>query len=190
MLFRSGRLATTLCVCGEPASVLNRDGGPPPGLSGSIVNATKIAATGTVPLFVVVIEASEKSGSLITAGCALDQGRDVMAVPGNVLTGRNKGGHALIRDGAKIVECGDDILAELGLGPTKARTPHRGGNDGGGATSVDPLLRRMDVGHAYDLDALAATAGLDIPRLLPKIVELELAGRVRRVDGGRFMRSA
>ena len=63
---------------------------------------------------VVVIEASEKSGSLITAGCALEQGRDVMAVPGNVLSGRNRGGHALLRDGAKIVESADDIVEELG----------------------------------------------------------------------------
>ena len=52
---------------------------------------------------VVVIEAGEKSGSLITARCALEQGRDVLAVPGNVLTGRNRGAHGLLRDGAKIV---------------------------------------------------------------------------------------
>ena len=51
---------------------------------------------------VVVIEASDKSGSLITAGCAAEQGRDVMAVPGSILSARNRGGHALLRDGAKI----------------------------------------------------------------------------------------
>ena len=62
---------------------------------------------------VVVVEASEQSGSLITAACALEQGREVMAVPGSVLGGRNRGGHALIRDGAKIVECADDIVGEL-----------------------------------------------------------------------------
>src|SRR5262249_12251820 len=64
---------------------------------------------------IVVVEANEKSGSLIPARCALDQGRDVLAVPGNVLTGRNRGAHALLRDGAKIVESADDILEELGV---------------------------------------------------------------------------
>ena len=63
---------------------------------------------------VVVVEANEKSGSLITAACALEQGRDVMAVPGSVLSGRNRGAHALIRDGAKIVESADDIVEEIG----------------------------------------------------------------------------
>jgi len=137
---------------------------------------------------VVVVEASEQSGSLITVACALEQGREVMAVPGNVLTGRNRGGHALIRDGAKIVECADDILAELGL--LAAGDPARGdrANQAPAATSADPVLRRMEVGHAYDLDALADATGLNVPRLLPKLVDLELNGRIRRIEGGRFMR--
>ena len=137
---------------------------------------------------VVVIEASDNSGSLITASCAAEQGRDVMAVPGNVLSGRNKGGHALIRDGAKIVECADDIVAELGFGPPALLGAAAQASDNGSTSSEDPVLRRMDTACAYDIDALAVACGLDAPRLLPHLADLELRGLVRRVGGGRFMR--
>ena len=138
---------------------------------------------------VVVIEAHERSGSLITARCALQQGRDVMAVPGNPLTGRSRGAHALIRDGAKIVECADDILDELGLAPVGEV---RGAADASALIPTscgDSILAGMDAGQAYDLDALSARSGLDGARLLPRLLDLELRGLVQRVGGGRFMRS-
>jgi DNA processing protein len=139
-------------------------------------------------LAVVVIEASEKSGSLITAGCALEQGREVMAVPGNVLSGRNRGGHALLKDGAKIVETADDIVEGLGFDP--APKPPLDGTTSSCRTagSADPVLRVMAADQAYDLDALALNSGLDVRRLLPRLIELELAGLVRRQGGGRFVR--
>ena len=137
---------------------------------------------------VVVIEASEHSGSLITANCALEQGREVMAVPGNVLSGRNRGGHALIRDGAKIVECADDIVEELRLARGTTDALVRSSSRYVSATSADPVLKAMDAGQAYDLDALAAGSGLDVSRLLRRLMELELAGLVRRAEGGRFVR--
>jgi DNA processing protein len=138
---------------------------------------------------VVVIEAHEKSGSLITAACALEQGREVMAVPGNVLTGRNRGGHALIRDGAKIVECADDILTELGVDTRRSPAGQDDATADVRAVSTDPVLRRMEPGHPYDLDSLARASGLDAGRLLPRLIDLELRGLIRRVGGARFMRA-
>jgi DNA processing protein len=137
---------------------------------------------------VVVIEANEKSGSLITAACALEQGRDVMAVPGNVLSGRNRGAHALIRDGAKIVECADDIVEELGWPRSAARPSGDVSREAQSSASGDPLLRLMHAGQAYDLDGLVAVSGVDGVGLLPRLLELELHGLVQRIDGGRFMR--
>jgi len=139
-------------------------------------------------LGVVVIEASEKSGSLITAACALDQGREVMAVPGNVLSGRNRGGHALLRDGAKIVETADDIVEGLGWDPRVDRRLNLEASSCPAPSSADPVLRAMVLGEPYDLDALASRSGLDVRRLLPRLIELELAGLVRRHGGGRFVR--
>ena len=132
---------------------------------------------------VVGIEAGEKSGSLITARCALDQGRDVLAVPGNVLSGRNRGAHALLKDGAKIVESADDILEELGMavagpGATATGTPR----------ASDPVLDCLVPGEACNLDEISERSGLDSPRLLPRLFELELQGFVRRAGGGRFIR--
>ena len=137
---------------------------------------------------VVVIEASDRSGSLITAACALEQGRDVMAVPGNVLSGRNKGGHALIRDGAKIVEGVDDIVDELALEPVSGMHGRNLASNCSTEGSQDSVLEAMVPGEPYDLDALACRSGLDPGRLLLRLAHLELGGTVRRVGGGRFMR--
>jgi DNA processing protein len=131
---------------------------------------------------VLIVEAGEKSGSLITARCALDQGRDVLAVPGNVLNGRNRGGHALLRDGAKIVESADDILEELGTAASaRLGTPAPDG-------PVDPVLRGLPPGESCDLEAISERTGLTPARLLPKLFDLEMRGLVKRVGGGRFAR--
>ena len=132
---------------------------------------------------VVVVEAAERSGALITADFALEQGRDVLAVPGSILTGRHRGAHALLRDGAKIVEDADDILEELGCpGGIQERIrplPVRGVRD--------PILQCMDPGEAYELDDLVRESGLAPTVLLPRLLELELAGLVQR-EGAQFVR--
>ena len=137
---------------------------------------------------VVVIEAGEKSGSLITARCALEQGRDVLAVPGNVLSGRNRGAHALLRDGARIVKSADDVLEELGMTRGAGKAGRAGGAGGENGTARDPILDALTVGEPSDLDEIAERSGLSPSRLLPRLFELELQGRVTRVGGGRFMR--
>jgi DNA processing protein len=147
---------------------------------------------------IVVIEAGEKSGSLITARCALEQGRDVLAVPGNVLSGRNRGAHALLRDGAKIVETADDILEELGpwagagqahsARSEQARTPDPEQGIGASKVQTDPVLACLPPGEPCDLDAISERSGLAPARLLPRLFELELLGLVARAGGGRFVR--
>jgi DNA processing protein len=137
---------------------------------------------------VVVIEAGEKSGSLITARAALDQGRDVLAVPGNVLTGRNRGAHGLLRDGAKIVETADDILEELNLSVGVNLTAMPPASESANAPRVDSVLASLTLGEPCDLDEIAARSGLNSARLLPRLFELEVQGLVRRAGGGRFVR--
>ena len=131
-------------------------------------------------LATVVVEASEKSGSLITARCALEQGREVMAVPGSVLSGRNRGSHALLKDGAKVVETADDILQELRLPLAGIRRPATTGD-------AEPVLMHMEPGEPYGLDELVEATAVPGPRLLIRLTELELDGHIS-VSNGRYVR--
>jgi DNA processing protein len=123
-------------------------------------------------LAVVVVEAHEKSGSLITASAAAEQGRDVMVVPGPVSGGRNRGGHLLIRDGARIVESAADILQELAIPQS---------------TIADLTAGLPDV-EPFTVDAIAGQTGEASGVVLARLLELELAGQIQRIGGGLFVR--
>lgn len=120
---------------------------------------------------VVVVEAGARSGALITAREALDQGRDVMAVPGRVPGGRSAGCHALIRDGAKLVESAVDILQELGVGPALTGPPRQ--------------LEDVE----FTVDDVAGALGLRLGDALARLLEWELTGQIQRIGAGRFVRS-
>ena len=141
-------------------------------------------------LGVVVVEASLKSGSLITARCAADQGREVMAVPGTVLGLRHRGSHSLIRDGAALVETAEDVLAALGLALRPVAPPPTGetagDRDAGQPAAVDPILAALDGGEALSLGRLEAATGLSTVELLALLTLHEIAGRIVRVPGGAF----
>ena len=124
---------------------------------------------------VVVVEAKEKSGSLITARLAADQGRDVMAVPGAVIGGRNRGANALLRDGAKLVESAVDILQELGVETGLSR---RSPEAEGGRQVVE-----------FTVDEIAAQLKISAGEALARLLEWELSGEVQRIGSGRFVRS-
>ena len=125
---------------------------------------------------VVVIEASEKSGALITASAAAEQGRDVMVLPGHAIGGRNRGGHLLIRDGAKVVETANDVIEELASAGIFASA---GANEHAACWP-----QHVD----FTVDDVAAQTGEPPNVVLARLLELELAGEIQRIAGGRFVR--
>jgi DNA processing protein len=127
---------------------------------------------------VVVIEAPERSGALITAAAALEQGREVMVVPGLAANGRNRGGHLLIRDGAKVVESADDILQDLPGAAVPVPMSSR----------QQPLLPELTNVTEFTVDEVAARTGEPPNVVLARLLDLELAGRIQRIGGGRFVR--
>ena len=133
----------------------------------------------------LVVEAAVQSGSLITARLAAEQGREVFAIPGSIHAPQSRGCHALIRQGAKLVESAQDILEDLRF--TTPAAEHATGADDPDTTGEDSLLRAM----GYDpvsLDALQARTGLDTPHLQARLLELELSGEVARLPGGLLQR--
>ena len=131
----------------------------------------------------LVVEGALESGSLITARQALEQGREVFAIPGSIHSPQSKGCHALIRQGAKLVESAQDILEELRVPDPFAQVP-LALDTPQPETALLALLGHDPVG----LDALQARSGLDTARLQAELLDLELEGQVERLPGGLFQR--
>lgn len=133
----------------------------------------------------LVVEAALQSGSLITARLALEEGRDVFAIPRSIHSPLSRGCHALIKQGAKLVESAQDILEELGLDSAlpSAAAP----SDDAPPPPGHPLLAAL--GHdPVALDALAARTGQSPQTLQAQLLELELTGQVARLPGQLFQR--
>jgi DNA processing protein len=142
---------------------------------------------------VLVIEAAARSGSLITARMAGEQGRDVFAIPGSIHSALAKGCHALIKQGAKLVESADDVLVELQLpsGVVKAQ-PDPGLDLEQPKSTPTPEQQTLlaALGHdPVDLDSLAQRAGLDAASVVGQLLTLEMDGLVERLAGGLFQRN-
>jgi DNA processing protein len=132
----------------------------------------------------IIVEAAERSGSLITAEVAADLGRDLGAVPGPVTAWRSAGTNALLRDGATLIRDGRDVLdavVGVGAGGRSEATPP--------APALEPRLASILRAVGDGRDTLAALAGTpdQAQATLQALTELELGGHLRRVPGGRYV---
>jgi len=143
----------------------------------------------------LVVEAAIKSGSLITARLASEAGREVMAIPGSILAAQSAGCHALIRQGAALVDSPAQVLEELGALPLLAPPPRTAADNANApaadaadaADADDPVLRAL--GHdPLSIDALIDRCGWAAPALSAHLLTLELAGLVARLPGGLYQR--
>ncbi len=128
----------------------------------------------------LVVEASLQSGSLITARMALEQGREVFAIPGSIHSPQAKGCHTLIKQGAKLVDHANDILEELRVFAPLDKPPTK-------KLNVHPIFAHLDY-EPLDIDTLCMRSGLTIEALSAILLQLELDGQVATLPGGLYQR--
>jgi DNA processing protein len=142
-------------------------------------------------LGVVVVEAAERSGALITAGLAADLGREVFAVPGRITSAASRGTNALLRDGAKLVSHWTDIVSEFPESWRRAvaDAPTTGNEAARPAPGSDEalMLGVLSVDEAQDIERLISRAGLDAARTATALIALELNGWARQLAGQRWV---
>ena len=158
---------------------------------------------------VLVVEAAPESGSLITARLAAEMGREVMAVPGSIDNPHSKGCHKLIKEGAKLVECLDDILQEcpqlLQKAPVSSYSIYKETDESSAKGATEPLQTadrpsetadesgkdELFAAMGYDPvhpDSLAQSLGLPAADVYARLLELELDGQIAAMTGGRYQR--
>ena len=143
----------------------------------------------------LVVEAAVKSGSLITARLASEQGKEVFAIPGSIHSTQSRGCHALLKQGAKLVESAQDVLEELRLQLTPPLVPPskllkaEGDTATQHASAIEPDDLVKSLGYdPVSLDALVARTGWDAASLQVRLMELELDDQVARLPGGLYQR--
>jgi DNA processing protein len=130
----------------------------------------------------LVVEAGMPSGTLHTAASALEQGREVFAIPGSIHAPHSKGCHHLIREGAILVQCAQDILKELRIFPVAAPTP-------AGRRAHDDFLDKLGF-EAFTVDEAVRRSGLDAAEVSAQLSLRAIDGRVVTLPGGRYQRVA
>ncbi len=139
---------------------------------------------------VIVVEATRKSGSLITAALAVEQGRDVFAVPGRIDSPKSAGTHCLIQQGACLVQSVDDILAEIAWHSTGSRDTAGTEplNAASAPSSEEKVLLDTLEPYPMDIDSLIRKTGLAAVEIHALLLQLELKGLIRHLPGQQYER--
>jgi DNA processing protein len=142
-------------------------------------------------LGVVIVEAGPKSGALLTAHCALEQNREVFAIPGNLGAKNSQGTNRLIKEGAKLVTSVEDILEELRFDTGKEKTTAREEEEKAllDLSEMEKSIIQLISDEPYHIDKIAAGASLQVPQALSTLLSLELKGLVRQLSGKMFVRT-